>query len=89
MATLANLYTHLKTLCMQWFYTKTEIDSSLDGKSDVGHTHEDMEINSSYTNIETGTFILTTLDDVLEYNKPLTRINRALEHMIENWEDYD
>lgn len=65
------------------------IQSTLEDKTDVGHTHNDTEINSSYTNIEMGTLILATLDDVLEYNEPFTRINRALEHMLDNWEDYD
>ena len=65
------------------------IQSALDDKTDVGHTHEDTEINSSYTNIEMGTLILATLDDVIEYNEPFTRINRALEHMLDNWDDYD
>ncbi len=65
------------------------IQSALDDKTDVGHTHNDTEINSSYTNIEMGTLILATLDDVIEYNEPFTRINRALEHMLDNWEYYD
>lgn len=65
------------------------IQSALDDKTDVGHTHDDFEINSSYTNIEMGTLILATLNDVIEYNEPFTRINRALEHMLDNWEDYD
>ena len=65
------------------------IQSALDDKTDVGHTHNDTEINSSYTNIETSTVILATLNDVLTYNEPLTRINRALEHMLDNWDYYD
>ena len=65
------------------------IQSALEDKTDVGHTHNDTEINSSYTNIEMGTLILATLDDVIAYNEPFTRINRALEHLLDNWEDYD
>ena len=32
MSTIANLYSDVKTLCQQWFYTKSEIDTSLSGK---------------------------------------------------------
>lgn len=62
---------------------------SLDEKTDVGHTHEDTKINSSYTDIEMSTIRLATLNDVLAYNEPFLRINRALEHMLDNWDDYD
>lgn len=34
MATLSDLYNHLKTLCEQWFYNKSQIDTSLGGKVD-------------------------------------------------------
>lgn len=34
MATLSDVYTHLKTLCEQWFYNKSEMDTSLNGKVD-------------------------------------------------------
>lgn len=34
MASLEELYNHLKTLCSQWFYTKSEVNSSLDDKVD-------------------------------------------------------
>ena len=65
------------------------IQSALEDKTDVGHTHNDTEINSSYTDIEMSTIRLATLNDVLAYNEPFARINRALEHMIDNWEDYE
>lgn len=29
MSTLANLYSDVKTLCQQWFYTKNEVDTAL------------------------------------------------------------
>lgn len=29
MSTLSDLYTNLKTLCSQWFYTKTEVDGEI------------------------------------------------------------
>lgn len=32
MSTIANLYADLKTLCSQWFYTKTETDTALSSK---------------------------------------------------------
>ena len=60
----------------------------LEDKADVQHSHYDDEINSSYTNIERGTLIVATLNDVLEYNEPLTRINAALDHINMNWGDY-
>ena len=34
MASLEELYNHLKTLTSQWFYTKSEVNSSLDDKVD-------------------------------------------------------
>ena len=34
MTSLENLYNHLKTLCSQWFYTKSEVNSSLGDKVD-------------------------------------------------------
>ena len=51
MSTIANLYNHLKTLCQQWFYTKTEMDTELDSLqgqiddleySDIGGTLVDV-----------------------------------------------
>lgn len=35
MSTIANLYSDVKTLCQQWFYTKSEIDDSLRDMIDV------------------------------------------------------
>ena len=35
MVSIEQLYNHLKTLTSQWFYTKAEIDTSLEGKVDV------------------------------------------------------
>lgn len=32
MSTLANLYADVKTLCQQWFYTKSEVDTALSSK---------------------------------------------------------
>lgn len=42
MASLSDLYTHLKTLCEQWFYTKSEMDTSLNGKASSTHTHNNI-----------------------------------------------
>lgn len=42
MASLSDLYTHLKTLCEQWFYTKSQIDTSLSGKANSTHSHGDI-----------------------------------------------
>lgn len=35
MSTIANLYSDVKTLCQQWFYTKTEVDTALDSLVDT------------------------------------------------------
>jgi len=35
MSTLANLYSDVKTLCQQWFYTKNEVDTALDDLVDT------------------------------------------------------
>ena len=35
MSTLANLYSDVKTLCQQWFYTKTEVDTALESLVDT------------------------------------------------------
>lgn len=42
MASLSDLYIHLKTLCEQWFYTKSEMDTSLSGKASSTHTHNNI-----------------------------------------------
>ncbi len=39
MATLQQLYNHILTFLSQKFYTKTETESLLNGKSDTDHTH--------------------------------------------------
>ena len=38
MATLSDLYTHLKTLCEQWFYNKSTMDTFLGGKISKSNT---------------------------------------------------
>lgn len=35
MSTIANLYSDVKTLCQQWFYTKNEVDTALDSLVDI------------------------------------------------------
>ena len=35
MSTIANLYSDVKTLCQQWFYTKNEVDTALDSLVDT------------------------------------------------------
>lgn len=35
MSTLANLYSDVKTLCQQWFYTKNEVDTALNDLVDT------------------------------------------------------
>lgn len=49
MSTIANLYSDIKTLCQQWFYTKNEVDGALDDLVDtiypVGSIY--MSVNST------------------------------------------
>lgn len=35
MSSIGDMYGHLKTLCRQWFYTKSEIDTSLNAKQNT------------------------------------------------------
>lgn len=39
MATLSDVYAHLKTLCEQWFYNKSTMDTYLANKANSSHTH--------------------------------------------------
>lgn len=49
MSTIANLYADVKTLCQQWFYTKSEVDTALEDLVDaiypVGSIY--MSVNST------------------------------------------
>lgn len=49
MSTIANLYADFKTLCQQWFYTKSEVDTALEDLVDaiypVGSIY--MSVNST------------------------------------------
>lgn len=38
MSSLGDLYTHLKNLCEQWFYNKSQIDTALNGKISKSNT---------------------------------------------------
>ena len=38
MSSLGDLYTHLKTLCEQWFYNKSQVDTALNGKISKSNT---------------------------------------------------
>ena len=38
MSSLGDLYTHLKTLCEQWFYNKSQMDTALNGKINKSNT---------------------------------------------------
>lgn len=49
MASLSDLYTHLKTLCEQWFYTKSQMDTSLSGKASSTHTHGNISNDGKIT----------------------------------------
>ena len=75
------------------------VKDSLDGKSNLGHTHRDNEIESNYDN-QYGVFIPATLDEHLEYIKSkipssVPTVNIAQEmaeiltHIDTNWIHYD
>ena len=52
---ISRLYNHVKTLVKQWTYTKDEISTLLNGKSNTGHTHDsdDLIDDTAYTNLGT------------------------------------
>ena len=54
MATLSDLYTHLKTLCEQWFYNKSQIDSQMANKINKSSTSGLVKNDGS---IDTNTYL--------------------------------
>ena len=52
---ISELYNHVKTLVKQWTYTKDEISTLLNGKSNTGHTHDSDELidDTAYANLGT------------------------------------
>ena len=64
MASLSDLYTHLKTLCEQWFYTKTQIDTSLSGKASSTHTHGNLS-NDGKVGSNSNYFVVTTTNGAI------------------------
>ena len=76
MASLSDLYTHLKTLCEQWFYTKSEMDTNLNGKANSTHTHGNITSdgkvgsNSNY-------FVTTTTSGAVTSKQKIGDINTS------------
>ena len=54
MASLSDLYTHLKTLCEQWFYNKSQIDSQMANKINKSSTSGLVKNDGS---IDTNTYL--------------------------------
>ena len=59
MASLSDLYAHFKTLCEQWFYNKSEVDTALDGKISKSQTQGLVKNDGS---IDTNTYLTTHQD---------------------------
>lgn len=76
MASLSDLYTHLKTLCEQWFYTKSEMDTSLNGKANSTHAHgnitSDGRVGSS-----SNYFVTTTTSGAVTSKQKIGDINTS------------
>ena len=76
MASLSDLYTHLKTLCEQWFYTKSEVDTALGSKANSTHTHGNITSdgkvgsNSDY-------FVTTTTSGAVTSKQKIGDINTS------------
>ena len=76
MASLSDLYTHLKTLCEQWFYTKSEVDTALGSKANSTHTHGNITSdgkvgsNSNY-------FVTTTTSGAVTSKQKIGDINTS------------
>lgn len=74
MASLSDLYTHLKTLCEQWFYNKSTSDSRY---SQIGHTHNDYLTSANLSNYveKSNTSGLLKNDGTVDTNTYLTTHN--------------
>lgn len=76
MASLSDLYTHLKTLCEQWFYTKSEMDTAFGRKANSTHTHgnltSDGEVGST-----ANYFVYTTTGGAITSKQKIGNINTS------------
>lgn len=71
---ISTLYNHVKTLVQQWTYTKSEIDTSLNGKANTSHTHDSDNLidDTAYSNLGTSA------------NSTQSQINSAINTKIGN-----
>lgn len=76
MASLSDLYTHLKTLCEQWFYTKSEMDTSLSGKANSTHTHGNITSDGKVGS-NTNYFVTTTTSGAVTSKQKIGDINTS------------
>lgn len=76
MASLSDLYTHLKTLCEQWFYTKTQIDTSLNGKANSTHAHGNITSDGKVGS-NANYFVTTTTSGAVTSKQKIGDINTS------------
>ena len=76
MASLSDLYTHLKTLCEQWFYTKTQMDTSLSGKADSTHSHGNLTSDGKVGSTA-NYFVYTTTSGAITSKQKIGNINTS------------
>lgn len=74
MASLSDLYTHLKTLCEQWFYTKSEMDTSLSGKANSTHSHGNLTSDGKVGSTASY-FVYTTTGGAITSKQKIGNIN--------------
>lgn len=76
MASLSDLYTHLKTLCEQWFYTKSEMDTSLSGKANSTHSHGNLTSDGKVGSTA-NYFVYTTTGGAITSKQKIGNINTS------------
>lgn len=76
MASLSDLYAHLKTLCEQWFYTKTQMDTSLSGKADSTHSHGNLTSDGKVGSTA-NYFVYTTTGGAIISKQKIGNINTS------------
>ena len=76
MASLSDLYIHLKTLCEQWFYTKSEMDTSLSGKANSTHSHGNLTSDGKVGSTASY-FVYTTTGGAITSKQKIGNINTS------------
>lgn len=71
MASLSDLYAHFKTLCEQWFYNKSEVDTALSGKISKSSTSGLVKNDGT---IDTNTY-LTSHQDISGKEDSSNKVN--------------